>query len=311
MLGAGFSFQNHWDTYQYNIRGYGKLFLMLDLTYVRKKRRKKVVTAIAIIASVGVLTLSIISLLSKQAGAFSVSMTNGSVSLALSRDVEFTDPVPYLSEKAATCYREYTYDAFDVDFEEGGLPYFDDPYRSAPEATGEGNNKTIPFFKYTYYVKNLGSLSADYTLSLNMTQVGANTSNEKGVEASLRVAFFENYDHVVGEGDDAISYRLDDHAHKIYAFANHRDKPIRNPDTGVLEYASEPISTGCPELANQFVSNKVILTSEVKNLTPKQIVRYTFVIWIEGSDLDCSGNFPNNALKLGVTIDAVESKTEN
>lgn len=284
---------------------------MLDLTYVRKKRRKKVVAAIAIIASVGILILCIVALLAKQPGAFTVAMNNGSVDLALSRDQEFSEPTPYLSEKTNTCYREYTYDAFDVDFEEGGLPYFDDPYRTAPEATGEGTNKTIPFFKYTFFVKNLGDNEADYTLALNMSQVGINTSNEQGVEASLRVAMFENYDHVEGEGDDAIQYRLEDHGHKIYAFANHREKPTRNPETGVLEYPAEQISEGCSDLAIPFISNKVVLNSQVKNFKPSQIVRYTFVLWIEGSDIDCSGDYPNNTLKLGVTVNAVESEKEN
>lgn len=284
---------------------------MLDLAYVRKKRRKKVVAAIAIIASVGILILSIIALLSKQAGAFSVALNNGSANLALSRTEDFDDPKPYLSEKTATCYREYSYDAFDVDFEEGGLPYFDDPYRSAPEATGEGNNKTIPFFKYTFYMKNMGEGSADYTLALNMTNVGQNTSNEQGIEASLRIAFFENYDHTIGEGEDAIHYKLEDHGHTIHAFANHREKPVRNPETGALEYPSEEISEGNKELAKPFVSNKVILKSEVKNFAPRQVVRYTFVVWIEGSDIDCAGDYPNNALKLGVTINAAESQEEN
>lgn len=284
---------------------------MLDLTYLKKKRRKKIVAAITIIASVGIIILSIVALLAKQPGVFTVSMTNGSANLGLSKDPEVLDPVPYLSEKTNTAYREYTYDAFDVDFEEGGLPYFDDPYRTAPEATGEGTNKTIPFFKYTFFIKNLGTKAADYTLSLNMSQVGINTSNAQGVESSLRVAFFENYDHTEGEGDDAIPYHLEDHGHKIYAFTNHREKPTRNPETGELEYPAEQISEGCTDLATPFVSNRVILNSEVKGFKPNQVVRYTFVIWIEGSDIDCQGDYPNNTLKLGVTVNAVESKEEN
>lgn len=260
--------------------------MQLDTSYVKKKKAKKVVIAVASAALVLLLILSLIAILTKQAGAFTVALQQGSTNLTMSLHESFDTTTTYMSTGKLPCYNEYTYEAFANDV----IGEIDSETYNTPKPNG--SNETISFFKYTFYVKNMGVTSADYNITLSLTSVGASTTNKAGLDSVLRVKVYENRD-------------LTQHDYKVYALRSNVNREI-DETTGAYVYSPERISKPDGDFAIPFVSSKTVLSNDIIDFQPEEICRYTFVIWVEGEDPDCTQTPPNNTLKLSVGINAHE-----
>ena len=261
----------------------------IDLSYVKKKKARKVVGIVSAISTAGVLVLAIVSLLSKSAGSFTVSLRQGTVTLGLSEDESCEKTVTYLSVPKVPNYHDYSYELFELD----KVGEIDDP--TTPYYIGglnSNNETTISYFKYTFFIVNLGEKAADYTVSLNLAEVGKSTTNKAGLESVLRVGFYQNAD-------------LAKHDCDIYALRSGSN--IQRDEFGNAYYQPEHISNSLTtDYAKPFVSTKLVLSQDVVNFQPGQKIRYTFLFWIEGEDPDCTSTPPNNSLKLSVQFNASE-----
>lgn len=264
-----------------------------DLTYLHKKRRKKIVASVMTIATVLIIILCLIGLLAKHPGAFTVSVEKGSASLTLSKTEDMEEgPKSYLTTPKIPGYHEYTYENFAASL----VGEIDDDGFVTPSPEEDG---TIPYFKYTFFVKNLGEDDVDYNLALDFTIVGDSTTNPRGLDSVLRVQCYEN---LVGDGK---------HEYKIYAKRSSTDK-AQDVETKEYYYLPERLyDNPLAPFTEPFVSARTIMESEIHNLHSEEMMRYTFVFWVEGTDPDCLDAPPNNQLKVAVKINARKSSTQN
>lgn len=250
------------------------------------------------VASVVVSTFAIVAFLGRFVGTFTVSLDTGDVQLALSESSSFKKQSSFLRVDSLPTYQETTYLKLPsdevLDNEETtyliGANYKDD----------QKTVTSLNFFKYTFYIKNVGKKSANYDLTFKITD---NKAGEHGVtlDDTMRATVFET---------DALKnerVRKDTYAKR--ALTHHMDE---KGEADFHEYISIPdYMPGSPGYATMFESANVIATIPVRNFTEGELRRYTIVTWLEGEDPQ--SNFtqlaPKGArLKLGVEINAYENK---
>lgn len=257
---------------------------MVNLTYIKKRRARRIIAAVAGGCAAVALVIGAIALLGQRASPLTVSLNNSGSKLSLSTTENGSDSKVYLVADKVPGYDVYTETLFQYYTKE-----IDD--ENTYTELAEKESATL-FFKYTFFVTNNGNKQADYDLSLTISNPTKNASNRFDLDSILRVRFYENRN-------------LDEHNYVTYA------KKSANPhiDENGQQSWKEQISDNNPAYAEEFVSPKVILNSAVRNLAPNEKIRYTFVFWLEGSDPECIGEPPvNSALVLGVNVSAHEAE---
>ena len=74
-------------------------------------------------------------------------------------------------------------------------------------------------------------------------------------------------------------------------------------DEQVKTYAKQSAATGDPEKGTiAFVSDELIAREHVTNFKPGDRSKYTFVMWLEGSDLECTDNILGGEFKVHLDI---------
>ena len=291
---------------------------MYNSEFVRKKKRRKVVAVITGISGITVAVLVIVSFLGKYVGTFTVKLESGSIKLALQEytgvgseeggeeipfDEDSAELSTYLRVNALYPFHETTYSHL-MDLGDDALDTEKTPWNYGANYDKIDENKitSLNFLKYTFYVRNLGTQSANYTVNLKITDSKAGTDGRK-LEDTMRVMLYENYEfskthnkrifaktsatkHYDDEGkasfQEAISYDKD--------YAEKRHVPFYG-------YAEE------------FESEESIVSYNVENFMGGEVMRYTIVYWLEVYDPQSTTELtpPQNALvKLGVEIDAYE-----
>ena len=171
---------------------------MYDLLLVKKRRRRKVAAFVALFSSLGITSLVIISFLGRSVGTFTVSLKNSEVSLALVNQKESTDYSTYLRVNDSTPYIEYSYDFFrhdlaQIDDEKNtykDLGREDSSYYD-PQAGKMVDGTVVDYFKYTFYVKNVGTKTASYDLKVSIDdRTKADDNSGRGLDDTLRVMVF-------------------------------------------------------------------------------------------------------------------------
>ena len=280
---------------------------MYDLQYVKKRRRRKIAAFVSLFAGIGITSLVIVSFLGRTVGTFSVSISNSSVKLSLSDKLDFKEPTSYLRCDQLLKFREYSFTRFGgLDgvswLDDENVTYDDEKAYTYDEITGKPD--ALYYFKYTFYVRNMGSSIAQYSMSVNISD-NRKSNDETGrtLDDTLRVMVFEN---------DAKS---DKHEYKVFAKDSHVPNydidgnparrefvilpPEYNKQGGNYETTEYP-------LAKKFSDAKYV----VKDFAKGDIRRYTIVIWLEGDDPDAdpTDEPPEGAtVKLGVDIAAYEN----
>lgn len=252
--------------------------------YVKRKRNKKIVAAVGTICAVGVTVLGIVALLANTAGAYTVSLNKGTASLTMSKTEDFDAHASYLAVNDIPHYHEFTYSAFGD--EENDFVLIDSEKTATPSPEEVGN--TITYFKYTFYIKNTGAGYAKFSMTLNAKIVGLSNTSDTDLISVLRVMFYSNRN-------------LEEHNRNVYALWNESNT---NTSSGKIEHSPERISTPSSEYAKMFISPNKLLTSSEVDFAPQEVIRYTFVFWLEGEDPDCVGDAPDNGLTLSVSIAA-------
>lgn len=283
---------------------------MYDLLFVRRRRRRKIAALVSAFSTIGVTSLVIISFLGRTVGTFTVSVQNSSVQLALTekQDYKRNSTTSYLRiDELPSTYFEYSYDWFDnldlVDSEKND--YFYGAYRENGQVVG------MYYLKYTFYVVNIGTKTAQYTMNINLdecTQSEDNTS--RTLDETLRVMVFENDPRSEEENHDYEVYAKDivDSRYKTY---DKNDKQTFREFISTYPYARADGSfyeDDAHPLALSFKNGKTIIKKDVTNFKKDDIRRYTLVYWLEGSDPQANiegQDAPTGAkIKLSVDINA-------
>ncbi len=272
---------------------------MYELEYVKKRQRRRLAAIIGGISTVVVSTLCITAFLGRFVGTFTVSLDTGNVSLTLSRKKDLSLSTSFLRVDDLPEFHEYTYSSFEdigtdvIDSEDTDIEI------GANHIRDDGSIDGLNFFKYTFYVANVGSVPARYDFKVNVLDRTV-SEDDRDLLDTIRVMIFEN-------GEEHL------HQSKVYA------KPYKNAPShyegGIAKY-NAPISIS-EELADathpfqgyaeEFENESVITTLSVNNFEVSEIKRYTIVTWLEGFASASDKQAPKGAsIKIGVEINAYE-----
>jgi len=277
---------------------------MVEQRYVRKRKRRKLAAFLSGVASIGICALIIVAFLGNHSGSFTVSLNKGNVKLSLSDKSNFNDGEgegeigtigSYLRIDDLKAFDEMTF-----------LKLPEDEILDTQDTTytlGENSSQTLNFFKYTFFVKNMGSISADYNLTIRVLE-SLPSVNGTYLDSVIRVMFYAN------DG-----YNLDSHKYAVYAAPSEAPNIDEHGETTFSEYISlspsqaQKSKIDFPGFAIPFESDSVIATIPVQYFDQSDMNRYTIVTWIEGYDPQSHGEAPEGAcIKLGVEINAYENE---
>ncbi len=134
---------------------------MYERRYIRKRLRNTLIGIAGSVSTTGVVILCIVAFLGRYVGTFTVSLDTANVQLALAKEVEFTDPESYLRINTLPPFEEIAYNQLPSDIE---LDTQDTDYLSGADYNNEGEVIRLRYFKYTFYVKNTGEVTAQYRM---------------------------------------------------------------------------------------------------------------------------------------------------
>lgn len=282
---------------------------MYDLEYVKKRKRRRLAALVSLFSSIGVASLVVVSFLGRTVGTFTVSIQNSTVKLALCEKSNFEEPTSYLRiDNIPNKYTEYTYKWL----ENKGFDVIDDENRSYYFGLSE-DGEAMGFLKYTFYIKNIGTKLARYTLSVNLEE-STKGDNGKTLDDTLRIMLFENDPAVEDSHNfDVYAKELSDLRYKV------KDIKGNYTNQAFISKTPAPASDGIVyedethRLAEPFLTNRgtAIIQKEVDNFGIDDMMRYTVVYWLEGDasipEYDAQGNplEPKGAkIKLSIDINA-------
>lgn len=284
---------------------------MYDQKLVKKRKRRIGALIGTSISMAGVGALVIVAFLGRFVGTFTVSLNNENVEISLSETKAFDDPTSFLMIDALPPYGEYTYSKI-IDEKETVLDSEETTYLSGCKIDAEtGNLIETQYFKYTFFVKNTGTVTAKYDFHLNILE---NTLSDDGRSLldTLRVMVYENdanTDEHNKLGDKELNPNHQVFARRAYQGNYIGDKKVWNE---YIAYSAKgEADQQAYGLADLFESEQRITTSSVRNFEKDDIKRYTIVTWLEGSDPSSASDSsaPKGAtLKLGVEINAYENE---
>ena len=283
---------------------------MYDLLFVKRRRRRKIAALVALFSSFGVSSLVIISFLGRSVGTFTVALNNSEVKLALLEKEHSSNYSTYLRVNSNSNYIESTFE--DLKYKLDNLDNENTPSNDGEKeqtyVNKEGKTvkgKCLEYFKYTFYVKNIGSKTAAYNLKVSIDdRTRADDNTGRSLDDTLRVMVFENKPD--SGKHDYLVYAKKAAANNIDINGDPTDRELISR----LDLSSNR-ETEDSRLAEKFKDGGTIADYYVPGFVKNDMTRYTIVVWLEGSDpqSDYEKDLPEGAtLKLGVDITAHENE---
>ena len=265
---------------------------MYELEYVRKRKRRKFIALGAGVSTTVITSMAIISFLGRFVGTFTVSLETRNVELTLSEKADLSNQSSYLRVNSIAPFQEFTYSDFSI--------YGDEVIDSDKSSIDLGGNQdangdveSLNFFKYTFFVGNIGGKPAQYDLSLNVVEDVVSSDNRSLLD-TVRVMVYEDGEkEVYAKGQT--KPHTDENGNASYASPISVDKDEANDLHPFMGYAKE------------FVSSDVVAAFSSVGIDVGQVKRYTIVTWLEGFRSSSDQLAPKGAtIKLGVEINAYE-----
>lgn len=258
---------------------------MYDLSFVKRRKRRRLVAFGSLVSTFGISSLVVISYLGRSMGAYTISLTNSLVQLTLSQKLDFAQQTSYLKFEGIKNFEENTYRALPADsiLDNDNIP-------STYGAVGDVVNGRYSFFKVTYYVKNVGRVSANYTMDVNIgDNTKANDGSGRTLDDTVRLMVYDN--------------NPEDNTHnkRIFARAAYENNFDRNGQPTSREFVSVTASQEDDDhpLAETFYSSSIVARYNVESFLPNDIRMYTIVMWLEGEDPQARGG----AVPTGASIE--------
>lgn len=260
---------------------------VVDLAYVKKRKRKKITILVSSISAVVVAVFVILSFLGRNLGSFTVNLNRSNVSLALSEKSNLEDSTSFLRIADIPTMDTYTYGMIDKDSEVDSEAT---DYLKGAQRNIKGEVTSLNYLKYTFFITNTGTTSATYDFSLNFldNEDGSNVDNQ-AIKDIMRVKLYSNTDS-------------DSHNATIYANKGKNVKVVDGQET-----FNEYVSDTNKQLCTNFVDEDTVLKFKYENFKSGEQIRYTVLIWLEGSDPECTGTPASDTkVRLGIDINAYE-----
>lgn len=168
---------------------------------------------------------------------------------------------------------------------------------TTPYDYGKTENGSWRYFKYTFYIKNAGTVSTNYTVNLKIEE---NDSNGKAICDIARLMVFNNRTDS-WSNDTGRVYATES---KGYNYDSNGEKT--NREFISIRPSNNMENNGHP-LANIFDPDNFTMCSNT-NCGENYVMRHTLVFWLEGEDPDSTGEPPTGNLKISITIEGKRSK---
>ena len=119
---------------------------------------------------------------------FYVKLTNSKVQLALSEKADFVTTSNNLAIESAGPFQENSYPNLPKAevLDDENVPYDYGKY------IANGNTPVYQYFKYTFYVGNIGDKPAQYDLKVNLPNIKSDDGTRRSLIHTLRIMVFEN-----------------------------------------------------------------------------------------------------------------------
>lgn len=141
---------------------------------------------------------------------------------------------------------------------------------------------------YKVYRRNLKVESMDFLDDISVKWLPDNLDEGDGSHNGQNYVAYSFY--IENTGKDAVDYWtefiIDDAIKNV-------DEAIRIRiyfDGKYVDYAKASITGEAEKGTVKFLSDDVVFRDSIKNFKPDEIHRYTIVIWLEGSDLECTND---------------------
>ena len=262
---------------------------------MRKRKRRKIAAIVGGVSAVVVSALAIVAFLGRFVGTFTVTLETRNVDLTLSEKSDFVNRTSFLRVNDLVPFQEFTYCNFE---RYGGDEVIDSETTSYDlglnPATDEDDVDTLNFFKYTFFVKNVGLNPAKYNLALNILE-SVNSDDGRSLLDTMRVMIYEDGVKTVYAKRSSVPHTGSD------GKADYR-API-----SISEYDATEEYT-FQGYAEMFESSDVVTTFSDQTINIDEVRRYTIVTWLEGFQSSNEETAPKGAsIKLGVEINAYEN----
>ena len=247
------------------------------------------------ISTVVVATFAIVAFLGRFVGTFTVSLEARDVELTLLEKKDSTDYSSFLRVNSLVPFQEFTYSYFadyggdeEIDNEANGIKY-------GANLDDAGNMKSFNFFKYTYYVKNIGTRAAKYDWSVNIIE-NVKSSDGRSLLDTLRVVIYDDGVKTI-YGKALSEPHYDEHGEADYRAPVSIDEDKATVEFPFMGYAEK------------FNSSTTITAARGQEIGIGETKRYTIVTWLEGFRSSDDEFAPRGAtVKLGVEINAYENE---
>lgn len=275
---------------------------MVDLKYVKKRKRRRIVAIVSAVGVCGRSVLGIVSFLGRRVGTFTVSLDSGDVALSLSTESSFGTKTSYLKvDEHLPSFHEASYLDIRKKYGDASIDSEDTDYLYGAYKDPEDDKPVSrTFFKYTFFIRNTGTKACKYDRDFNILDDTPYTDSEGNKISLADTRRVKIYEHSM---DDETKDR---HDGIVYA----KRSATYNKEYGTFqEYITDDDkSLG---VAERFASNDKICQKQKDSFLPNQTRRYTRLVYLEGGDPQ-SSNYsepPKDAtIKLGVEINAYEDK---
>ena len=279
---------------------------MYEIRYVSKRIRRLAIAIGAGVSATVVSVFSIVAFLGRFVGTFTVSLDNANVALALSEKSTFESSTSFLHIDTLPPYGETTFTDLP---EDSVLDNEETDYlHGATYNPADDTIERIRYFKYTFYVKNVGDIAASYDFTIRIIENQmTDEAQPRDLTDTIRVMLYST------------ELESDEPTEKM-VYGKERKSPKR-VDGQIIEL--EPISyteesrQGLVDFQGGYcipftdMRQNIIARNTIENFVVNAVKRYTLVMWLEGEDADSSQFLepPTSAqLKIGVEINAYENQ---
>ena len=261
---------------------------------VRAKTRRRTATLVVTIFLLAAVLITaavyaILAFIDFNSFRITVDRSSGQ-SLSLSQDFEFTKPSSALGIDGPKFMDNVAYESIDIE----GI------------VNGEGELNGDNYIANTFYLRNNGLKDCRYVEEVTLS------NTYKGLEAAMRLLIVRNvYEEVNGEWVPT---------ENVYTcYAKERTEPLEdgttqeyvsggNGDQVVPDPVPHPVNEDEEWLCVNFISDSIILHDQQFDIQSKQIVRYSIVVWIEGTDLECVDDVLGGKVSLSVKFSSISDE---
>ena len=272
---------------------------MVNQKSIKKRRKKRRIIIATSISAILITALVIIAFLSNYVGNFTISLINYETRLALSTSSDMENSTTHIAM-----------DGFD-----NAVPYTKGDVDEANLDTDVGGEKSLTFditedqqaglyFAYTFFVTNVGDGPCYYYYGVKINDETSGDNNEL-ISDAMRIRMYEN----IFEEDETTETMTHEYLDYTRYNSETSDDTSLNADTrSYLSECEEDFASGDLKYFND--TDTIILSdNNSTKLWPNEIVRYTLVIWIDGNDPDCQGDFfdNNSGIRISTYIGSEEA----